>query len=159
MSRPASTPGSSHRERLHVPIGWWLLAIGFALTLVVAITAYTNLWMGSAVALLSLLVIGVVLGLYGHAPVAADETGLTAGLAHIDWSWVSAVQPLDAKGVRDAMGPGAQATAHVLLRPYTKGAVRVVLDDPADPHPYWLVSTRHARRIAQIAAQHVGERS
>jgi hypothetical protein len=28
------------------------------------------------------------------------------------------------------------------------GAVQVLLDDPADPTPYWLVSTRHPERLA-----------
>ena len=29
------------------------------------------------------------------------------------------------------------------------GAVRVVIDDPDDPTPYWVISTRHPTRLAQ----------
>lgn len=156
MPHTPVTPPAVHRERLHVPLAWWLLALGFALTLVIAVTAYTNLWLGAGVALVSLAVIGGMLGTWGHVPVVADETGLLAGRARVEWPWVASVEPLDAKGVRAAMGPGAQATAYVLLRAYTGGAVKVVLDDPADPHPYWLVSTRHPRTVAAIAARHLG---
>ena len=36
----------------------------------------------------------------------------------------------------------ADARAYLLLRPYLSRAVMVPVDDPADPTPYWLVSTR-----------------
>ena len=36
----------------------------------------------------------------------------------------------------------ADARAYLLLRPYLKRGVRVDITDPADPAPYWLVSSR-----------------
>ena len=45
-------------------------------------------------------------------------------------------------------GVDADARAYLLLRPYLKRAVRVEITDPADPAPYWLVSTRHADALA-----------
>ncbi|HEY5784856.1 MAG TPA: DUF3093 family protein [Microlunatus sp.] len=36
-----------------------------------------------------------------------------------------------------------------MLRPYAKEAVELTLDDPADPVPYWLVSTRRPTRLAE----------
>jgi hypothetical protein len=35
-----------------------------------------------------------------------------------------------------------------VLRPYIKTAVEITLDDPDDPVPYWLVSTRDPHRLA-----------
>jgi hypothetical protein len=35
-----------------------------------------------------------------------------------------------------------------VLRPYIKTTVEITLDDPEDPVPYWLVSTRHPQRLA-----------
>ncbi len=40
------------------------------------------------------------------------------------------------------------ARAWLLLRGWIPGVVRVRLDDPDDPTPYWLVSSRHPRRLA-----------
>ena len=37
-----------------------------------------------------------------------------------------------------------------MLRPYLKRAVRVEITDPADPAPYWLVSSRHPEELAQV---------
>jgi hypothetical protein len=35
-------------------------------------------------------------------------------------------------------------------RPWVRGAVQVVLDDPADPTPFWVVSTRDPVRLATV---------
>jgi hypothetical protein len=45
-------------------------------------------------------------------------------------------------------GPAADARAYLLLRPYLKRAVKVQITDPADPTPYWLVSSRHPEALA-----------
>jgi len=42
----------------------------------------------------------------------------------------------------------ADARAYLLIRPYLRQAVRIDVEDPADPTPYWLVGTRHADRLA-----------
>ena len=56
--------------------------------------------------------------------------------------------PLDADATRRAAGVDADARAFLLLRPYLKRSVRVEITDPADPAPYWLVSTRHPDELA-----------
>jgi hypothetical protein len=45
-------------------------------------------------------------------------------------------------------GPGADARAYLLLRPYLKRAVRVTVRDDRDPTPYWLVSSRDPEHLA-----------
>jgi hypothetical protein len=37
-------------------------------------------------------------------------------------------------------------------RPWIGGAVQVVIDDPADPTPYWVVSSRDPVRLAAAIA-------
>ena len=46
------------------------------------------------------------------------------------------------------MGADADARAFLVLRPYLKRAVRVPMQDPADPTPYWLVGSRHPDALA-----------
>ena len=45
-------------------------------------------------------------------------------------------------------GRDADARAYLLIRPYLQAPVRVDVRDPADPTPYWLVSTRHPEQLA-----------
>ncbi len=55
---------------------------------------------------------------------------------------------LDADATRRLAGVEADARAYLLLRPYLKRAVRVDVTDPADPAPYWLLSTRQPDELA-----------
>jgi hypothetical protein len=56
--------------------------------------------------------------------------------------------PIDAEGKRLLMGTGADPLAFVVQRPWISGAVQVLLDDPADPTPYWVVSSRDPLGLA-----------
>ena len=46
-----------------------------------------------------------------------------------------------------ALGRQLDPAAYVLHRPWIGPMVLVVLDDPDDPTPYWLVSSRHPGRV------------
>jgi hypothetical protein len=72
-----------------------------------------------------------------------------AGRARIEAVHLGSVDALDAEETRRVAGPEADARAYLLLRPYLKRAVRVEITDPADPTPYWLVSSRDPDRLAQ----------
>ena len=37
--------------------------------------------------------------------------------------------------------------------PYLKRAVQVEITDPADPAPYWLISTRHPDELARVLTE------
>ena len=40
----------------------------------------------------------------------------------------------------------------MVQRPWVSGAVQVIIDDPADPTPYWVVSSRDPVRLASAIA-------
>jgi hypothetical protein len=58
------------------------------------------------------------------------------------------VTQLNKAEVRIRLGPDADPRAFVLFRSYADEAVEIAVDDPADPHPYWLVSTHDASKLA-----------
>jgi hypothetical protein len=138
----------SYREWVAPPPSWWVLSVLFSLSWLVAIGFYLGPLAG-------------VLGLLGaQAAVAAvlvgtavrlrlDGTELRVGRAVLDLGYVSAVRGLDPEETARRTGPGADARAHLVLRPYAKEAVELTLDDPVDPVPYWVVSTRRPSRLAE----------
>jgi hypothetical protein len=89
---------------------------------------------------------------YGNVLVRVDATGLHAGDAVVEWPHVGEVRVLDRTATRDRLGAGADHAAWLLVRGFVPGSVEVAIDDPADPHPYWLVSTRNADGLAQAIA-------
>jgi hypothetical protein len=77
-----------------------------------------------------------------------------AGRAHIPVDQLGVPVALDAPASRRLAGVDADARAYLLLRPYVARSVQVPVQDPQDPAPYWLVSTRHPDRVvaALVAA-------
>lgn len=134
-------------ERLHVPLRWWALLTMFAASVLLAFLVATPPW-------LALLVTGLVFGAlaavfvgYGGARVSVRDGVLRAGRAHIPVEHLGAPVALDAQGSRRLAGVDADARAYLLLRAYVKQSVRVPVQDPADPAPYWMISTRHPHRL------------
>jgi Protein of unknown function (DUF3093) len=77
---------------------------------------------------------------------------LRAGAAHIPLALVGAVEVLDAEQMRQALGPALDARAFLCLRGWIATGVRFTLTDPADPTPYWLVSSRRPDQLAEAVS-------
>ena len=71
------------------------------------------------------------------------------GRAVLELAYVSAVAGLDPEATAERSGPKADVRAHLVLRPYARSSIELTLHDPADPVPYWLVSTRRPAALAQ----------
>jgi hypothetical protein len=150
---PASGP--VYDERLHVPLRWWVQATMLLACLWLAFVVAMPVW--AAFVLTGVLVV-IVLGLllrFGSVRVRVADGVLRAGRAHIDVDLLGAPRLLDATGTRRAMGVDADARAFLVTRPYLKRSVLLPVEDPRDPTPYWLISTRHPERLAAALRQAV----
>lgn len=142
-------------ERLSVPLRWWvqgtMLVASLWLAVVVALP-FAAAWTVSAAAMLLL---AALLLWFGSARVTVSNGVFRAGRASIPVALLGTATPLDQEATRRTAGVEADARAFLLLRPYLKRAVRVEVADPADPTPYWLVSTRRPDQLAAaLASQH-----
>ena len=147
-SARTAAPRPAYAERLHVP---WFAWPGW---LAVAALLAAEVWMGGTgprawlpfAVLLPLTVF--LLWRADRIRVAVTATEFQVDDARLPLSVIADVVPLDAAGKREALGVGAHPLAFVVQRPWIKGAVQVLLDDPADPTPFWVVSTRHPVELA-----------
>ncbi|CAN5847482.1 DUF3093 domain-containing protein [soil metagenome] len=146
-----------YRERLWVPWWWWPLglvpAVLIALEVNQAVSSLPN-WVPFAA--LFAVTAGAILWL-GRSEIRVvevqDPTGhggaveLWAGDAHLPVSVIarSAEIPRSAKSA--ALGRQLDPAAYVLHKAWVGPLVLVVLDDPDDPTPYWLVSCRRPERV------------
>jgi hypothetical protein len=141
-SRPA------YAERLSVPWFAWpaWLAVGTLLAAEISLgSPGLRGWVPFAV-LLPLTV--ALLWRADRIKVAVTATEFQVDDARLPLDVIADVVPLDADGKREALGVGSHPLAFVVQRPWIKGAVQVLLDDPADPTPFWVVSTRHPVELA-----------
>jgi hypothetical protein len=140
-----------YRERLWVPWWWWPLGLGVA----ALIAKEVNMGVRTLPPWLPYLVLGAVaagvLLWLSRVEIRVVETGpdveLWAGQAHLPASVVSrsAEGPRTAKSA--ALGRQLDPAAFVLHRGWVGSLVLLVLDDPDDPTPYWLISARHPERV------------
>ncbi len=156
VSTSSPAPSSTYVEALRVPLRWWAIATMFhASTLLALLVAGLGIW--------AVVVMGTIIALtvaflhsYGSARLEVTDRELLAGRARIGLEHLARPERLDAAATRHRMGPGADARAHLLVRPYVAESVVVELVDPHDPTPYWLLSTRHPVRLSQALGARLG---
>lgn len=135
-----------YRERLYVPVAWWLLAVPVA----VILGAYSYLVMRGpwppAVIAVFLAVAAAALGALGRARVEIAHGTLRAGGQDLPLDQVSEAIPLDEQQTARLRGPRADPAGRLYSRPYLKESVCLTLTDPRVP--YWLIGTRDPARLA-----------
>lgn len=85
--------------------------------------------------------------------IEVTSTHLRAGTATLERRHVTSVEALDAKGFHRARGRDADPRRFSLMRSWHCGTgVIITLDDPADPHPAWILTTARPERLAAALA-------
>ncbi len=141
----------AYAERLAVAWWGWLLPVAAAVLLAAQVQfAYPAVPTWAPYAVLVPLAVAVVLAL-GRMRVrveTGDEPQLWVGEAHLPLRYVAAVDVVTKQDKRKALGPELDPAAFCVHKPWIGTMVRVHLDDPQDPTPYWLFSTRHPEKLA-----------
>ncbi|MGY0232356.1 DUF3093 domain-containing protein [Longispora urticae] len=139
---------SPYVERLFLP--WWLWVGALGLATILAAELHMGApglreWLPYAV-VLPLTVLGAAW--LGRLKVSVADGELRVDDARLPVKYIGDVTALDAAARRDVLGVHAHPLAFVVQRPWIGGAVMVTLVDPADPTPYWVVSTRRPEALA-----------
>jgi hypothetical protein len=144
-----------YRERLHVPLAWWLLAV--PIVLIFGGTLYAGLSWPWPIVIIGGLGAGcaALLTALGRATVEVDQEALRAGHTVLPLTAISEVVALDERQSARLRGPRADPAAHFYSRPYLKESVYIAIDPAAHPGgvhhrrvPYWLIGTRHPADLA-----------
>jgi hypothetical protein len=136
-----------YRERLYPPIAVFLLVAGLAAMMGIAYgAAYGADWGWGVGLLLGAIGVGVLVST--STRIHVDDTVLRAGRARLPLAAIAAVQPLDAQAMRQARRHGDPRDYLVLRAWSSRRGVAVDLDDERDPHPRWVLTTRHPDRLA-----------
>ncbi|MEU6293618.1 DUF3093 domain-containing protein [Streptomyces erythrochromogenes] len=138
----------SYDERLTAPRTWWLIAVaaGFAMALIVL--PYGGLAALGGFAVGTLIACTWVSG-QGSSRIRVTSGLLVADEARIPLGALGRVHVLEAEEARAWRTYKADLRAHMLMRSYITGAVRIENTDPADPTPYVYLSTRTPQVLAE----------
>jgi len=140
---------SSYRERLLVPVSYWLLAVPVVATLGAEAYFFVDGFIPPLVILALYLIAGLFFVNWSSATIEVAGPELKAGGHTLALGEAEEVIALDDKQAAALRGPKADPSARMLVRPYLKRAVYIALPNPgAEGVPYWLVSTRHPEELA-----------
>lgn len=145
-----------YHERLSVPVSWWLIGLFFSLSFVTAVGFYLGPPVAIAAGIGTAIAVSAALVVYGSVVIEVTDAGLRVGRALLEWPYVGEVMPHDAASTRIRLGVDADQRAYLVTRPFIAQSVEVGVLDVADSHPYWLISTRHPDRLAEVIAARRG---
>jgi hypothetical protein len=77
---------------------------------------------------------------------------LSAGEIQVPLAILGKIELLSGEEARIAKGPGLDPRAAHLIRGDVQGLVKIYIEDPKDPTPYLLLSTRRGNTLAQLLA-------
>ena len=140
-----------YREVIRMPV--WLLAIiyFFLLSLVLSIWAA----LGNTAALVSLLITTALLVLISNKSaliIEIDDQELRVGRAHIELEFVKISEPLTTAAMAKLRTRDANPAAFLAIRFWCSTGIRIMLDDPRDATPYWLITSKHSIELSKALA-------
>lgn len=147
----ATTRTVRYRERLRVPLWWWVPGLGVAALIALevdqGISALPS-WLPYAVLLPVAAVVLLMLSRTELKVVSSGaETELWVGNAHLPASVISRTAEVPRSAKSAALGRQLDPAAYVVHRAWVGPMVLLVLEDPDDPTPYWLVSAKHPDKL------------
>jgi hypothetical protein len=142
--------GVAYRESLRTPLWWYLVGLLIAALLaaefhISGLQLTDWLSFGILVPLSAVLVWSL-----GRGRLEISDGELRVRGAHIPVREITGVVGLDAQTLRRVVGREGDPAAYVSIRPWIGPGVQLWLDDPDDPTPYWVVSTRHPKQVVDI---------
>lgn len=154
-----SEPKVLYSERQWVPWYWWLIA-AFIVALISAQFALNRaaLWLYIPAIVLSILAVWVLISMSSTTVVVEEDPDgtrwLVTGQANLPHTVVSRSLAVPATAKRNAMGRQLDPAAFVVSHGWVPEMVMLVLDDPDDPTPYWLIASRHPEQLLQAFLPH-----
>ncbi len=139
-----STP--QYRERLW-PSPWLLGILLLLLPSVMLIVIPLNAALAVPIAVATYVIIAGTLLLVSPR-VEINDGMLIAGNARIPLTLTGEVTVLGDASLRQVIGPEADARAYLVVRGHLHQAVKVAVTDPQDPAPYWVITTRTPKKLA-----------
>jgi hypothetical protein len=142
-----------YHERLHAPIGWWLIAVMCVLILGTELFAGFSLTVGVIIYVGLAVICAAFLLHWGGAVVDVHGGVLRAAKARVPLAETGEVRALDETQTRAMRGPLADPAAYQLIRPYLKKSVYVELTGSDSKWPYLLICTRRPAELAGAIAK------
>ena len=142
------------REKLTPPLWGWVALTGFSLMLAISVSAV----FGNFVAIIVFLILDVLfiyIAIRFSPVIKVDDQYLYANKAKLPLKIISQATSLNARQTTKIRGVDADPKCFSATSPLINTAIRIDFEDVADPHTYWLLSTRKPEQLSKVLNQNV----
>lgn len=132
---------SLYRERVSPGLSFFLAGLFVPTALFLIVLAFDDLW-----ALVTFVVSEaaiIIIGLLSAPTLVLSRDSISIGKVTIPTKYISGVTVIPQSDQQAEKGPRLQPAAYVRFQVGVKGLIKIELNDPADPTPYWLISSRN----------------
>jgi len=137
------------REVIRAP--FWLLAFIYFLFISLVVAVWAAL--GNQPALITWVVstvLIVLIALKTTLVIEIDENELRAGPARIELKYLGQAAALDSKEMGRLRTRDADPASYLIFRFWRSTGVKVEINDPRDKTPYWLITSKRSKELAEI---------
>ena len=139
-------PDTSFNDRSPWPIWLWVFLLFLSASLALAVWAALGTRWGAITMLVQLLGL-IYLSQITVLAVEVTVDQLRVGPASIDRKLLGNIDVLSSEQMRQLRGPLADPAGYMALRFWIATGVKIEINDPNDPTPYWLVSSKKAQPL------------
>lgn len=148
MPNPKPTEPIVYRERVRPNFGTFI-AVATLLPAVTLVSEPFDYRIGIAVGLI--LVMSIWAALFFLAPVIqVGSSHLTVARAKIPRNLLGNIEEIAKDQIFSERGPKLDPAAHKVFQGTVKTAIKITVNDPNDPTPYWIISTRKPAQLAEV---------
>jgi hypothetical protein len=148
VPNPKPTEPIVYRERVRPNFGTFI-AVATLLPAVTLVSEPFDYRIGIAVGLI--LVISIWAALFFLAPVIqVGSSHLTVARAKIPRNLLGNIEEIAKNQIFSERGPKLDPAAHKVFQGTVKTAIKITVNDPNDPTPYWIISTRKPAQLAEV---------
>ena len=148
MPNPKPTEPILYRERVRPNLGTFA-AVAVLIPAVTLVSEPFDFRIGLILSLF--MVAGIWAALYFYSPViSVGRQFLTVGRASIPRALLGKIVEIPKDQIFFERGPALDPASFKVFQGTVKTAIKIVIKDPEDPTPYWLVSTRKPSQLATV---------
>ena len=148
MPNPKPTEPIVYWERVRPNLGTFF-AVATLLPAVTLVSEPFDYRIGIAVGLI--LVISIWAALFFLAPVIqVGSSHLTVARAKIPRNLLGNIEEIAKDQIFSERGPKLEPAAYKVFQGTVKTAIKITVNDPNDPTPYWIISTRKPAQLAEV---------
>lgn len=148
MPNPKPTEPILYKERVSPNLGTFV-AVAVLIPAVALVSEPFDFRIGLVIG--PLLVLGIWAALFFLSPViSVGRQFLTVGAAKIPRALLGKITEIPKDQIFHERGPALDPASYKVFQGTVKTAIKIVVKDPADPTPYWIISTRKPTELATV---------